>query len=55
VLGKALKAVSGVTGKDLKQLWNQHGDFGDVAFVAKAKSVCSSRNSDVSSPKMNPG
>lgn len=39
VLGKALKAVSGTTGRDLKQLWNQHGDFGDVAFAAKSKWV----------------
>lgn len=37
VLGKALKAVSSVTGKELKQLWNKHGDVGDVAFEAKAK------------------
>ena len=37
MLGKALKAVSGVTQKDLKTLWNQHGDFGDVAFHAKSK------------------
>lgn len=37
VLGKALKAVSGTTQKELKLLWNQHGDFGDVAFHAKSK------------------
>lgn len=37
VLGKALKAVSGVAPGVLRSLWHQYGDAGDVAFHAKAK------------------
>ncbi|TXT10939.1 hypothetical protein VHUM_01690 [Vanrija humicola] len=36
VLSKAIKEVSGLQPRDLKRLWEKHGDPGDVAFEAKS-------------------
>ncbi|KAL1410346.1 hypothetical protein Q8F55_004354 [Vanrija albida] len=36
VLSKAIKEVSGLQPRDLKRLWEKHGDPGDVAYEAKS-------------------
>ncbi|OZJ04362.1 hypothetical protein BZG36_03204 [Bifiguratus adelaidae] len=35
ILSKAITSISGISNKRLKQLYDEHGDWGDVAYAAK--------------------